>query len=118
MRTINFMLATLFIFAVVACGGGYGSADYSAGNMGGGLAVYTISGTVTSGGNPLLGAMISLTGTRSTSTTTDGSGYYSFSNLPNGSYTVTPSATGSTFIPPSASVTISGNNPSGINFTS
>jgi hypothetical protein len=114
MRTIKFILAILFSLAVVACGGG----GYGGGSMGGGSPTYSISGTVTRTGNPLMGATITLTGTRATSTTTISNGTYSFTGLPNGSYTVTPSGFVYTYTPTSTPVTINGNNPTGINFAS
>jgi LmbE family N-acetylglucosaminyl deacetylase len=69
---------------------------------------YTISGTISgAGGN---GATVKLTGTASATTTANASGAYSFSNVLNGSYTVTPSLAGYTFSPTSASVTVNGAN--------
>ncbi len=63
---------------------------------------FNISGTVTLNGNPLAGVTMSLTGSSSSSTTTDASGNYSFSGLASsGSYTVTPSKNGYTFTPSS-----------------
>jgi hypothetical protein len=44
-------------------------------------------------------------------------GTYTFSSVVNGTYTVTPSKTGLTFTPASASVTVSGANVPGVNFT-
>jgi hypothetical protein len=80
-------------------------------------AVYSISGTVTSGGSALSRVTMTLSGTASATTTTDTSGNYSFTGLVNGSYTVTPSKTGYTFTPTSKSVTISSANVAGENFT-
>ena len=63
---------------------------------------YTISGQVTvSGGAPLGGANLSLSGVAGGSTTTDASGNYCVNGLIAGTYTVTPSATGYSFSPPS-----------------
>jgi hypothetical protein len=77
------------------------------------LGPYGISGNV----SPVqTGTTMSLTGTVTTSTTVDGSGTYAFTGLPNGSYTVTPSRTGTTFTPASQSVTINGNSMPGVNF--
>jgi hypothetical protein len=45
-------------------------------------------------------------------TTTEGVGFYVFSTLGNGAYTLTPSAAGCTFSPPSQDVTLTNNNPS------
>ena len=41
----------------------------------------------------------------------DGVGFYVFSTLGNGAYTLTPSAAGCTFSPPSQDVTLTSNNP-------
>lgn len=117
MKTIKFLLAILFSLAVAACGGGsYGGSGSMGGSYGG--ATYSISGTVTHSGNPLQNATITLTGAASTHTMTDVNGKYSFTGLPNGSYTVTPSGFGYTYAPASQLVTINGDNPTGINFTS
>jgi hypothetical protein len=51
------------------------------------------------------------------SATADAGGNYTFSNLNNGSYTVTPSNSGHTFTPSSQSVTVNNANVTGINFT-
>ncbi len=79
-------------------------------------ATYSISGTVS--GATASGVTMSLTGAATTTTTTATDGTYSFSGLSNGTYTVTPSKTGYTFSPTSTSVTISGANQTGKNFTS
>src|SRR5206468_5043255 len=70
---------------------------------------YSISGTISpaAGGN---GATVTLSGTASATTTANSSGAYSFTGLANGTYTITPSRTGYTFSPRSATVTISGAN--------
>ncbi|MBI5074886.1 MAG: carboxypeptidase regulatory-like domain-containing protein [Nitrospirae bacterium] len=83
----------------------------------GAVVTYSISGTVTLGGNPLSGVTMTLSGAASSSTTTDASGNYSFSGLANGNYTVTPSRTGYTFTPVNRAVTVSGANVTGQNFT-
>lgn len=62
-------------------------------------AVFTISGQVTSGGIAFSGAVITLGGSQSASTTTDASGHYSFSVVAGGSYTVAPSLSGFSFSP-------------------
>jgi formylglycine-generating enzyme required for sulfatase activity len=81
------------------------------------LADSSLSGTITSGGAGLSGVTVSLTGASSATATTDASGNYSFSNLANGAYTVTPSRTGYLFTPASKSVTISGADVLSCNFT-
>jgi hypothetical protein len=75
---------------------------------------FSISGTVTPATS---GVVVTLSGASAKTTTTDGSGNYSFTSLVNGSYTVTPSETGFSFIPLSQNVTVNGTNTSGINFT-
>ena len=76
---------------------------------------YSISGSVTtSGGAGIVGVTVS---SGSASTTTNSSGSYTLANLANGSYTITPSLSGYTFSPASRSVSVSGANVSGQNFT-
>ena len=76
---------------------------------------YSISGAVS--GAVLSGVKITLSVTGSATATTNASGNYSFSNLVNGSYTVTPSMAGYTFTPASSSATVSGANITGTNFS-
>jgi protocatechuate 3,4-dioxygenase beta subunit len=71
---------------------------------------YAISGTITSNGSGLSGVTVALTGAGSSSTTTDTSGNYSFTNVSNGNYTITPSLTGYSFNPVSGAVTVSNSN--------
>ena len=83
---------------------------------------FTITGTVTtpaatytiSGNAGTSGATVSA---GSQGATSDASGNYTISGLPNGTYTVTPAKSGCTFSPASASVTVSGANVTGTNFT-
>jgi hypothetical protein len=63
------------------------------------------------------GASVLLTGTVTTTVTANASGNFSFAGLPNGSYVVTPSQAGYTFTPSSRSITLSGSNATGVNFT-
>jgi hypothetical protein len=92
----------------VTVSGGNETANFTAS-----LITYTISGTV--GGAPE-GSTVSLSGDATESTTTNASGYYSFSGLANGSYTVTPSVPSYTVSPTSQPVTVSGGNETA-NFT-
>lgn len=83
-----------------------------------GTAVPTFS---ISGNAAVAGASMTLTpsgetGTNAT-TTADGSGNYTFSQVVNGSYTVTPAAPGVTFTPVSQNVTVNGANIGSVNFT-
>ncbi len=80
---------------------------------------YTISGTVTqANGTPVSGGVtVSLSGSDTSSTTTQEDGSYSFTGLYNGGYTITPTRSGYTFNPVSRNVTISGANVTAQNFT-
>ena len=70
---------------------------------------WSISGTITPAASGS-GALLTLSGTPSATTTADTSGAYSFGNLSNGTYTITPSKSGFSFTPPSQTLTISGAN--------
>lgn len=76
---------------------------------------YSISGTI--GGSSGAGASVNLTGTETIGTTADLSGNYSFSNVVNGTYTVSVSRTGVTFTPTSRPVTVNNAVVTGVNFT-
>jgi hypothetical protein len=81
------------------------------------LPTYSIAGTVALGsGNPLTGVTITLSGDASLTTTTNASGNYSFTDLSNGTYTITPSKSSYAFTPPSTTVTIIDASVSGIEF--
>ncbi|NMC00233.1 MAG: hypothetical protein GYA35_08140 [Thermoanaerobaculaceae bacterium] len=82
-----------------------------------GSSTYSISGTVTYNNSGLSGVTMTLSGAASSTTTTTTNGTYTFSGLANGTYTVTPSKSGYTFSPTTISVTISGANQTGKNFT-
>jgi VCBS repeat-containing protein len=75
---------------------------------------FTISGTVS--GDVSEGVYLTLNNGTVTHTASDGS--YAFAGLSDGTYTVTPSLNGYTFTPSDASVTVSGADVTGINFTS
>ena len=79
-------------------------------------ATYSISGTVTSGGLAMSGVTMTLSGASTGTTTTDAAGAYAFTGLANGSYTVTPTKVGSTFVPASTNVTVAGANVTPVNF--
>jgi len=78
---------------------------------------YTISGTVSSAGVILPGVTVTLSGKSSGSTTTDALGYYYFTGLTAGSYSVSASMTGYSISPASIPVTITNTNQIGKNFT-
>ena len=78
--------------------------------------LYSISGTITSGGSGLSGVTVRLTGAASASTATDSNGAYSFTNLANGAYTITPAKTGYSFNPASIGTNVQGRNVTRQNF--
>ncbi|SPF43833.1 exported hypothetical protein [Candidatus Sulfopaludibacter sp. SbA4] len=77
---------------------------------------FSISGTI----SPVAagsGALAKLAGGPGGSTTADTSGNFSFSGLPNGTYTITPSKSGYSFTPASQGATVNGANVTGLSFT-
>ncbi len=103
------IIAVLAAAALVsACGGGGG------GNTNLPPITYSITGIVS--GAPA-GTTVTLTGAANATTTTNSIGYYQFSGLSNGSYTVTPSNAGYLFSPASKPVTISSGNAVNTDFT-
>ena len=69
-------------------------------------------------GNAGAGATVTLSGAANATTNTSPSNSgYTFAGLLNGAYTVTPARSGYTFTPPSRTVTVSGANVTGVNFT-
>ena len=111
---LTFLILSFCLLALNlgSCGGGGGG-----GGGGSSTALFSISGTVTTGSSGLSGVTMTLTGTSSASTTTDSSGIYQFTVLAAGPYTITPSKTGCTFSPSSRSVSISTANITGQGFT-
>jgi len=77
---------------------------------------FSIAGTVS--GAIAEGVTVTLSGDGSATATTDSSGDYSFSELSNGSYTVTPSKAGYSFSLYNALVTVAGADVTGVDFTS
>ena len=75
-----------------------------------------ISGRVTFGASGLEGVTMTLSGAVSSSTSTAVDGSYAFTNLPDGSYTITPNLDGYSFNPVSIAATILGTNVSGQDF--
>ena len=81
----------------------------------GGVPTYSVSGTIS--GDISAGVTVSLSGNTSKNTTTDPDGTYILTELPDDSYTVTPTLTGYTFSPTSIDTTISGAASTGNDFT-
>lgn len=74
------------------------------------LSIFSISGTITSGGVPIEDVTVTLTGPVNLTVSTNASGVYIFNNLPNGTYTITPSHVNYNFTPLNRTVTINGSN--------
>ncbi len=85
----------------------------------GDLLIHTLSGRVTDeGAQPLVGVNVHLSGSATSDTTTDAAGNYSFTNLTQGgNFTVTPSANGYLFTPPSRAVNNLQADQTGLDFT-
>jgi hypothetical protein len=81
------------------------------------LPTFGINGTVLEQGSPVAGVLMTLGGQAGGSTNTDAQGFYSFSGLPDGNYTITPSKSNTSFTPISQNVTINGGDQTGVNFT-
>ena len=82
------------VVGIAACGGGSNNIDESDGSNN---ATYTISGIVS--GDVQEGVVITLSGAATSSATTDDSGFYSFSNLESGSYSLSANLEGYVFDP-------------------
>src|SRR3989339_694607 len=98
---LNLFLSLLMAMMIPGCGKG---------------SVYSISGQVTVGGSALSGATMTLTGKEGKTATTDTNGNYFFDDMPIGTYTLTPSLTGYTFIPSARAVYLDGINATAFNF--
>jgi alpha-tubulin suppressor-like RCC1 family protein len=84
----------------------------------GGESNYSITGAITSGGAPLAGVTLTLSsGPSAGASVTDANGHYSFGSLSSGTYTLTPSLAGYTFVPTARTVYLYGNNAEGFNFS-
>jgi hypothetical protein len=79
------------------------------------VVTYGISGAITANGIGLSDVTVILSGSGFANTTSN-NGFYNFSGLPNGIYTITPSKPGYTFFPSTLSVIINGANVTGKNF--
>jgi hypothetical protein len=68
---------------------------------------HSIGGIIKTGnGMPVANVLITLNGSASTTTSTNGAGQYSFNNLPQGQYSVQPSLTSYTFTPTGWNITL------------
>lgn len=94
----------------------YGSANYWVDVVYTPTSTYTVTGSISGSGGA--GASLSIGGPVVTTATADASGNFSVSGLPNGTYTITPSAPNMVFSPASQSVTINSGHVFGVTFTS
>jgi hypothetical protein len=84
-------------------------------NFSSAVQTFTLSGIISGSGGS--GATVKLTGAKSATVTANSSGQFSFTGLLNGSYTVTPSKLLHLYSPSNLTVTISGANKTGVNFS-
>ena len=94
---------------VTLAGVDLGSVDFTSSRL------HSISGTVS--GDVTAGVTVSLSGASTATTTTDGTGAYSFTDLWDGAYTITPSLAGCRFDPAKRAVALAGADVGGVNFT-
>jgi hypothetical protein len=78
--------------------------------------MFIISGTISPSASGS-GAMVTLSGAANLTAIADSNGNYTFSNLPTGAYTVTPSKNGFAFAPASHRETVTAANVAGANFS-
>jgi outer membrane protein assembly factor BamB len=92
------------------------SADVTGQNFTATAGTRTVSGTVLEGGSGLAGVTMTLT-PGGLAATTQADGTYVIFGVGDGSYTLTPTKSWYTFTPPNRSVTVSGANVTGMDFT-
>lgn len=93
-RALALVLIPILLLCMVGCGGGGGAPANGGGGDdggGGGQTTGTVTGTVTSGGQPLSGVVVTI-GTRNDTTGTDGR--YTLSGVSAGNVTITASKSG------------------------
>ena len=100
-------------FAASACTSG--TAEFTADTTAAETMTHTISGVVS--GTTASGVSLALAGDMIGTTATNSLGAYFFSDVPDGSYTVTPSLTNYKFTPLSSSVTVSGADVANVDFS-
>lgn len=111
-RNQFFLIFLLTVIASQLCSCGYDSRITTPGTNS-----FSLSGQVISGSSGLAGVTITLSGTSQGVASSDTNGNYIFSGLANGSYTVTPSASGFTFNPISSVLVVNGANLTAVNFS-
>lgn len=78
---------------------------------------FSVSGTMSTSTGPLSGVAVFLTGPFNVTVTTNTSGVFTFTNIPNGNYTITPVLTGFSFTPTTRNIAVNCANVTGQNFT-
>ncbi len=114
-KLFSVLAVILLIVTMASCSGGGGGSSSSS-DSDKTTATYSISGQIIDSSIGLAGVTVSLSGGGTDQTTTDASGNYSFNEVANGNYTITPSKNGYTFSAP-ISVSINNANITGQNFT-
>jgi hypothetical protein len=102
-------LTAVLLFLLAGCSGAVSPSAVNSNS-------YVISGSITPASDGS-GATLTLGGTSTATTTANSAGSYSFSNLTDGTYVVTPSRAGYLFSPSVQSVTINGADATGIDFS-
>ncbi len=114
-KNIQYLLLFSIIFfgsvTIIGSGGGGNEDDPRPGEK------YAITGKIIYNNLGLENVIIALNGNLSANVITDKTGYFSFSDIPNGSYTITPSLSGYTFSPASQNIVVDGTDLDGIDFT-
>lgn len=110
MKSFRYSVMVIMVVALFGCGGGGSSGgDGTTPSTPSDPSVpHSVSGNI---GEAISGVTVTLTATGvSQTTTTDNDGEYTFTDLVDGTYTITPSSDDYTFDPVSFHVTINGNN--------
>jgi len=107
-KYLVFLLAgAVALGGMIACGGGPTGPEHPT-NL-------TFSGTITSGGAPLAGVQVFLSGEESKNTVTDANGAFSFTGVNGSSFVVTPSLQNHAFTP--SNYELGGQSRSNLSFT-
>jgi len=78
---------------------------------------YTLNGRIANSGGVGVGNIVVRRSGSNLTATTNGAGYYTFTDVPNGTYTITPSGAGLSFLPEIRTATVNNADSSNHNFT-
>ena len=113
--TALFLILLCVFFLISSCGS---DSNTSTGTDTSNTKTFSVSGLVLESSSGLFGVSVRLTGNGKDFTeATSSTGRYTFADIPNGAYTVTPTKTDYTFNPPNATVTVNGANATIPDFT-